>query len=155
MKPICEERNRHIYVICIKMEDVELTERDMACIKRMKLVGDFTNSVIYNPELNMDDIKLRAEEWGLGGEQKLFDFIQEIRAYLREEKRKNFINSVIHDPELSMDDITFKAEEWRLEGERGLFETIQEIRNLFRVTEVPSRCYDLRSSVHDVSIPRR
>ena len=66
--------------VCIKMDEgITLTEGDVARIGIMKGLGEFTDLVIYNPDSSMEDIKLKAEKFGIKEGQKFFDWVQELR----------------------------------------------------------------------------
>ena len=89
----------------------------------------FILSAIDDLELSMEDIKLKAEKWGLDIDQNLPDLIDEHRANDAEEASKErFVDSVIYDPELSMDDIKLKVKEWGIEESQELFDDIPKLR---------------------------
>ena len=67
-------------------EGIELIEGDIARIMSLKYLGEFINSVIYDPELSMDDIKLKAEKCGIKKGQEFFDKVQELRDHVLNEE---------------------------------------------------------------------
>ena len=67
-------------------EGIKLTEGDVARIGIMKGLGEFADLVIYDSELSMEDIKLKAEKFGIKEGQKFFDWIQELRDHVLNEE---------------------------------------------------------------------